>query len=203
MKTRTSIVLFAIAVSIISLSGCIQPTGSMAEFTVDPSSSGYTPLKLTFDASHSASSNGPIVSYEWQLGDDSSDTGVRVEKTYEEKGEYEVILVVTDSTGATDMAVEWVTVNNHIPVARMLIQLPVVSVNYPIRLDASASFDLDGEIVDYLWSFGDGTTDEGKIVSHAFSETGSQVEITLTVVDDDGDTETVTDYVQVRACCGG
>jgi PKD repeat protein len=50
---------------------------------------------------------------------------------------------------------------------------------------ASESSDPDGEIVDYRWDFGDGTTDFGSVVNHAFQGTGTY-QINLTVTDDDG-----------------
>ncbi|MGV1050353.1 MAG: PKD domain-containing protein, partial [Solirubrobacterales bacterium] len=52
-----------------------------------------------------------------------------------------------------------------------------------IRLSASASGALPGEQLSYQWSFGDGTGDEGKAVSHAFSGSGT-FEVTVTVVGD-------------------
>ena len=54
-----------------------------------------------------------------------------------------------------------------------------------VSFDARGSTDLDGEIVDYAWSFGDGTTGTGAVVSHAYEHPGTY-EGTLTVTDDDG-----------------
>ncbi|MBR9869166.1 MAG: S8 family serine peptidase [Oceanospirillales bacterium] len=50
--------------------------------------------------------------------------------------------------------------------------------------DASASSD-DGTIVSYLWSFGDGSSDTGKIISNSYATDGSY-EVILTVEDNDG-----------------
>ena len=52
-----------------------------------------------------------------------------------------------------------------------------------IAFDASASHDSDGEIVKYLWDFGDGTTAQGKTVNHTYEHDGN-FNFTLTVVDD-------------------
>lgn len=48
--------------------------------------------------------------------------------------------------------------------------------------DASASTDADGGNLQYLWQFGDGTSGAGKIVSHAYAESGVAT-VSLTVVD--------------------
>ena len=57
----------------------------------------------------------------------------------------------------------------------------------PVIFDASTSFDVDGQIVQYEWDFdGDGRTDaEGVVVEHVFPEPG-EYPVTLTVTDDDG-----------------
>ncbi len=57
-----------------------------------------------------------------------------------------------------------------------------------ITFDASQSKDPDGSIVSYKWDFDDGTTSSGKIVTHVY-QTAKPYTVTLTVVDDDGATD--------------
>ena len=54
-----------------------------------------------------------------------------------------------------------------------------------LMFNGSRSFDLDGTIVQHLWDFGDGTTENGSIVSHAYHSNGTY-KATLTVKDDQG-----------------
>jgi peptide/nickel transport system substrate-binding protein len=54
-----------------------------------------------------------------------------------------------------------------------------------ITFDGSNSSDIDGEIVKYLWTFGDGTNATGKVVTHSYSKSGV-FSVTLNVTDDDG-----------------
>ncbi len=54
-----------------------------------------------------------------------------------------------------------------------------------ISFDASQSYDNDGTIVQYLWSFGDGTTSNQKTVNHSYSEANTY-NYSLTVTDDKG-----------------
>jgi len=54
-----------------------------------------------------------------------------------------------------------------------------------ITFDGSSSYDPDGEIVEWFWDFGDGTTETGAIVKHSYSE-AYNYPVGLKVTDDDG-----------------
>jgi parallel beta-helix repeat protein len=69
-------------------------------------------------------------------------------------------------------------------------------VSYEITFDASQSFDLDGSISSYAWTFGDGTDGTGETVEHAYSTNGNYT-VTLVVTDNAGKTHTVTTYALV------
>lgn len=64
-----------------------------------------------------------------------------------------------------------------------------------VKFDASKSVD-DGEIVSYLWDFGDGNAGEGVVVSHAYSKPGNYT-VRLTVIDNDGLSSTVGKEITV------
>ena len=51
--------------------------------------------------------------------------------------------------------------------------------------NGSNSYDRDGEVISYEWDFGDGTTDNGIVVSHAFNDSG-EYDVILTITDDEG-----------------
>jgi PKD repeat protein len=59
---------------------------------------------LRFIGSDSTDPDGQIVSYEWDLGDGNTESGEVVEYCYEEAGDYEVTLTVTDDDEATGSA---------------------------------------------------------------------------------------------------
>jgi PKD repeat protein len=55
----------------------------------------------------------------------------------------------------------------------------------------SISTDPDGWIVDWSWDFGDGTTGSGETVTHVYELEGTYM-VTLTVTDNDGETDSYT-----------
>jgi hypothetical protein len=57
---------------------------------------------IIFDASASHDSDGNIVSYEWDFGDESTASGQIVNHSYTQKGQYPVTLTVTDNDDLTD-----------------------------------------------------------------------------------------------------
>jgi PKD repeat protein len=190
-----------------ALSGCFLQNAPRAEFTTTPAFD-YPPLEVTFNASASSSPNGAIVNYDWDFGDGATAGGVTVTHTYTEKGVYAVTLEVRDASGETAARTRNVEALNRAPVARFKTNVSTTGVRQPIWFNASESTDSDGEIVDYLWDFGDGTTADGVLVEHEYQSaggTGWRPEITLTVVDDNGATNSVMHQVLIVGCdsCGG
>ncbi|MEM2144581.1 MAG: PKD domain-containing protein, partial [Candidatus Jordarchaeaceae archaeon] len=58
------------------------------------------------------------------------------------------------------------------------------SIGETLTFNASSSFDLDGEIVSYLWDFGDGSSAEGLVATHSYTMSGN-FSVKLTVIDND------------------
>jgi YVTN family beta-propeller protein len=73
----------------------------------------------------------------------------------------------------------------------------------PIRFDASASTDPDGQVARYDWNFGDGQTalDAGPTPTHSYSATGDY-EVTVTVTDSEG-CSTRFVFTGLTASCNG
>jgi len=65
-----------------------------------------------------------------------------------------------------------------------------------VQFDGSSSFDPDGSIASYQWSYGDGGTDVGPVRWHQFTS-GGAFSVTLTVTDNAGATDSATQLVQV------
>jgi hypothetical protein len=155
-------------------------------------------LEVYFDASGSISNNGPIVSYRWYFGDDTTGSGMQILHTYANPGGYVVTLFVTDSTNiSSSFTREVYLMDSTSPVANAGPDQFVYGVD-PIVLNGSGSVD-DVGIVSYEWSFFAGNGElrlyYGEIVtvpSERFFSYGNYT-VTLTVRDRDGnfDTDTV------------
>jgi len=196
----------ALLVSLLIVSGCFSNL-PRAEFTADPRFD-YPPLVVQFDASASSSPNGVIVAYAWDFGDGAESAGVTATHTYPEKGIYTVTLTVTDESGKTGSRSMNVEALNRVPVALFVASVYSTPVRQPVRFDASDSYDPDGQIVDYLWDFGDGQIGEGVLVEHEYETangSGWRPSITLTVIDDDDGQSSRTQQILVVGCdsCSG
>ncbi len=163
----------------------------IAEIAMD-NDSGEAPLTVSFDGSASTDSDGEIVSYDWDFGDGKTESGINVENTFEEAGEYTVSLTVTDNDGLTDAKEVTLVVTDAVvleaPVAAITTENTSGEAPFVASFDGSASTDSDGEIVSYDWDFGNGIVGTGINVSHVFTEIGTY-DVTLTVTDNDGLTD--------------
>ncbi|MCW4034115.1 MAG: PKD domain-containing protein [Candidatus Bathyarchaeota archaeon] len=84
------------------------------------------------------------------------------------------------------------------PIAQFTVTPTPSPVGEPITFDARLSTDSDGEIVRYVWNFGDETTDDVDVpeVTHTYTDIGEFI-ITLIVVDDHGLSHTTTSNVTI------
>ena len=71
--------------------------------------------EVTMDGSGSSDPDGDPLTYSWDFGDDTTDTGVTTTHTYADDGVYTVTLTVADDYGGEDSASTTVTVDNVAP----------------------------------------------------------------------------------------
>ncbi|MEM1262258.1 MAG: PKD domain-containing protein [Pseudomonadota bacterium] len=158
--------------------------------------SACTDLICDFDGSTSSDSDGTIASITWDFGDGNSATGTMVSHTYATAGDFTVIATVTDDDGAiaTDSQQVTATAPNVPPMAVFTVTCSGLSCD----VDGSGSTDSDGTVTAYAWDFGDTTTATGVTASHTYAAAGDFT-IELTVTDDDGATNAVSQSVTVVA----
>ncbi len=154
---------------------------------------------VTLDGSTSSDPDAVIVLYTWDFGDGSTGTGPSVDHVYSAGGSYPVVLTVMDSDGFTARASDTVSVIPLYPPAASFVEsAALVSPGADVTFNASGSSDSDGTIVAYTWDFGDGTTDTGVTAVHAYADSGLYT-VTLTVLDDDHLTNSISHVVRVDA----
>lgn len=155
--------------------------------TPDPSLPDIAPI-ANFDASLSHDNDGTIVQYDWTFSDGSVATGKQVQHKFAGPGVVTTTLVVTDNQGATGtLARSFNVVANKLPVLNFSISFSPSSIApCTARIDASASYDPDGTIVDYQWKFlNTGDQYSGPVIEKV-CPTGGLYAFTLTMTDDFG-----------------
>ena len=175
-----------------------------ADFSVD-SSSGEEPLDVQFDASSSRDSDGSIVSYSWDYGDGSADTGLETGHTFYE-GEYVVRLTVKDEDGATDTKTTTIYVTDHHdqpPVASFTANPTTGTAPLDVTFDARDSYDPDGSIESYHWDFNEYTSEGSGVITSNTFDYSDEFDVELTVTDNDGETATATKTITVERGDGG
>jgi PKD repeat protein len=176
-------------------------------FTISPNPT-KTAKTVTFDGSPSIDPDGTIAKYEWDLNGDgtfetNSGSNPKTTHSYSAEGEFGVRLRVTDNKGATDLAVQTITIIDNQPPTASFTATPNVSViGEPVALDGSGSSDPDGTIAKYEWDFdGNGTYEtngsSNPKISHTFEVKGTY-EIGLKVTDSGGKTATTSLPVTVN-----
>ena len=170
--------------------------------------SGTAPLVVRLSGSLSVD-DAAILEYSWEFpGQDVEPIqGIEAEQSYQQSGEYIVRLTVTDSSGQSDMDEFIIQVENTAPIASCRFSNDAPVLRESVLFDASASLDMDGQLVDFIWDFGDGSTRRGTRASHVYEEIGLYT-VLLTVVDNLGATDTISHTMTVHegstgGGCGG
>lgn len=133
-----------------------------------------------------------VLTFAWDFGDGSPTAfGKNVSHTYDDDGQYEVTLVVTDGDGGSDEA----SANIDIEPEPIIIMLEVTSISAPNNIiegsgatfTANVDYNGEGTLV-YTWDFGDGSdpfVTNSAVVAHTYRDDGNY-EVSVEVSDGDG-----------------
>jgi len=124
-------------------------------------------LELKGSAKDTKSDYGRLT-YSWDFGEGTKAVGQNVSHVYYESGVYKVNLTVTDNNGASGYA--WVDVTVKDP--EILVSVSSYQIFQDEKVTFNSSHELDDESFNFSWDFGDGTSAEGKNVSHIFNKAG-------------------------------
>ena len=177
-------------------------------------------LNIEFDASSSKDEEGQITGYKWDFDDNKGiveATKNTIKRDYDDPGEYNVTLTVTDdkgSRGSFSNIINWVTAvpepavvvepANEAPIAEFTYTVNSSRNSSRVSFDASASRDPYGDIIRYNWDFGDGTgiveANNSKIGHEYDDDEGNLTRciVTLTVTDDKGLTSSFSQTIDLQ-----
>ncbi len=205
---RTTAISRAILVALtlalpIGLSGCPEtPGGGGIPFNLPPRPvitsdvvRGVAPLRVLFSSDRSTD-DGLIVARQWDFGDGDTSQEIAPRHTFGTTGDFTVRLTLTDDLGAQASSTVVIAVTEA-PVPVMVVD-PTSAESAPavISFDGSASFDPDGEIVEYQWDFGDGSREFLQVLTHVYASSGTY-RARLTVEDDKGVTATAETLIAI------
>lgn len=136
----------------------------------------------------------PIIDLEWDVENNGSVdyTTDSVAHEYSTHGTYAVQLVVYDQLGCRDSLTELATV---FPMPDADFEVPPVCFNENSVFQDS-SFVITGNITDYLWDFGDGTTATNQSPTYEFQTSGQQT-VSLNITSTGGCEDSVTKNIMV------
>lgn len=158
------------------------------------------PVEVFFWGEGIDPNRGPV-SYAWDFGDGHTATEQDASHTYTSWGVYQVTLTVTDESGATCEATLQIVLEDddtnspEVP-AVQIVPLDMVVPVGETAVFASEDFHFDDDELTYTWDYGDGTMDNEPDGEHLYTTPG-RYEVSLTVVDLDGDAAEATAAVYV------
>ena len=162
---------------------------------------------ITCNAELSLDHDGEISSYYFDFGDGTNSgwvTSAKVTHQYSDGPNiYQATLKVKDDDGAISPKITSgdITIQNQKPIPSLTIDQTDIYTLMDVKFDASDSYDIDGDVVEYYFDFGDKTNSGWQtepIVKHEYSDGTREYTIELQVKDSDGETDHITKSITVK-----
>ena len=174
----------------------VADTNPTADFSATPTS-GPEPLTVSF-TDLSTSYDG-ITAWEWDFDNDSvvDSTEQHPIHVYGQDGVHTVTLEIYEGDGDSyrETKVDYVTVADTRPIADF--SATPTSGPEPLQVNFTDLSTSNDGITSWTWNFGDGETSTKQNPTHKFPDDGT-FNVSLTVTDADGSTDTITKQVSVQ-----
>jgi PKD repeat protein len=164
-------------------------------------SSGAVPLSVYFSSASSYDPDGGVLTYSWTFGDGETSSDANPTHVYDAIGSLTATLTVTDAQGATSASSIVITTTaaaNKPPVAAVGASTLQGIAPLTVTFLSSGSFDPDGTLAAFHWTFGNGASASGAYPTYTFTTPGTYT-VRLTVTDNLGLTDSKTLTVVVIA----
>jgi PKD repeat protein len=169
--------------------------GPKSDFTHSPVNP--TDLENVTFTDESLDPDGTIENWSWSFGDGNHSKSMNPSYQYIDNGIYTVTLTVTDDDGSKDTTSKQISIMNVGPITSFSYSSTNITIILNDKLQFNdKSVDLDGDIISWYWDFGDETTSNEKNPIHYYKKNGV-FQVTLTVFDNDGDSNSYTKSVTV------
>ncbi|HRF94802.1 MAG TPA: PKD domain-containing protein, partial [Aggregatilineales bacterium] len=144
-----------------------QAARPIAAFTQDKVT-GTAPLTVNFI--NLSSPTNLITGFTWNFGDGTTSTEISPIKTFNNPGQYTVLLTATGPGGSSNVSRQITVQSANPPVAGFTTDKTSGSAPLTVQFtDASTG----GQVSNYLWNFSDGTTSTQRNPSHQFTNVGT------------------------------
>lgn len=137
--------------------------------------------------------NTQITNWLWDFGDGGISTGQDVDHYYQQSGNYDVILYLTNNNTCVDSVSKSIFVNE-LPDASFVINQPDTACS---DLELFFVGSSTTNIISWDWEFGDNTTGVGQNISHTYGASGNYT-IQLYVENENTCRDTVVDSIYIR-----
>jgi len=182
----------------VTITANVPPTAGFAFSPTEP-----TTRDVVQFTDQSSDSDGTVILWNWDFGDETTSTDRNPSHQYGDAGTYSVTLTVTDDDGGTDELSHEIIVEEAI--GEIIQAIFAFSPTEPTTRDVvqftDQSSDSDGTVTSWDWDFGDEATCTDCNPSHQYGDAGTY-SVTLTVTDDDGDTDELSHEIIVEEAIG-
>ena len=137
------------------------------------------------------------LTYNWNFGDGTTETGTTVNHTYVNEGTYVITVTVDDGDGGSDTNSVTVTIDNVAPVLGLTTIPNAADEGQLLSFTTSATDVGVNDTLTYVWDIGDGNTVAGANVTYTYPDDGVFT-VTVTVTDDAGASDTSSSVVTVN-----
>ncbi|HUW84930.1 MAG TPA: PKD domain-containing protein, partial [Phycisphaerae bacterium] len=189
-----------------SVTGVLLPIRTFKVRVESVPAVGEAPLTVQLSIDTSAPLAQEVATYRWNFDDGQVAEGDQsTEHIFQQPGRYKVRATVVTNAGwsrSGSVTVNVSVAGNSSPEAVIDAWPLAGQAPLTVLFDGSGSSDGDGEVVSYVWQFGDGQSAGGPVVEHTYPNEGDY-SATLTVIDDGGASNTAEVIVSVEAADPG